>query len=105
ELAGAHGLPGKGPFAYEEGIHTPLLIRHPDVKGGQSCSALTSHIDIVPTLLAMAGVSDSRRGEFAGRDLPGKNLMPVIGGADSAVLPAARGGIVFTYRALPSPAP
>ena len=100
ELAGAHGLHGKGPFAYEEGIHIPLLIRHPDVKGGQSCRALTSHIDIVPTLLAMAGVSDSRRGEFAGRDLPGKNLMPVIGGADSADLHAAREGILFTYSAL-----
>jgi arylsulfatase len=69
ELAGAHGLHGKGPFAYEEGIHIPLMVAHPDVAGGQSCRALTSHIDMVPTLLSMAGVSGSQKGEFAGRDL------------------------------------
>jgi len=100
EMAGAHGLHGKGPFAYEENIHIPLIIRHPDVKGGQSCRALSSHIDIVPTLLAMAGASDSQRGEFAGRDLPGKNLMPVLGKPASANAHAAREGVLFTYSAL-----
>ena len=35
ELAGAHGVHGKGPLAYEEGIHIPLMIRHPDVSGGR----------------------------------------------------------------------
>jgi arylsulfatase len=100
EAAGAHGLHGKGPFAYEEGIHIPLLVSHPDVAGGQSCKALSSHIDIVPTLLAMAGVSDSQKGEFAGRELPGKNLMPVLGAAASAGVNAAREGILFTYSGL-----
>jgi len=100
ELAGAHGLHGKGPFAYEEGIHIPLLISHPDVKGGQSCGALSSHIDIVPTLLSMAGVSASRKGELAGRDLPGKDLLPVLGNPGSADLHAAREGILFTYSGL-----
>lgn len=100
ELAGAHGLHGKGPFAYEEGIHVPLIVAHPDVSGGQSCRALTSHIDIVPTLLSMAGVSESRRGELAGRDLPGKDLMPVLGNPASADLHAAREGILFTYSGL-----
>ena len=100
ELGGAHGLHGKGPFAYEEGIHIPLIVRHPDVSGGQSCRALTSHIDMVPTLLSMAGVSESNKGEFAGRDLPGKNLMPVLGTPATADLHAAREGILFTYSGL-----
>jgi arylsulfatase len=100
ELAGAHGLHGKGPFAYEEGIHIPLMISHPDVKGGQSCRALTSHIDMVPTLLSMAGASESQRGDFAGRDLPGKDLTPVLSNPGSADLHAARQGILFTYSAL-----
>jgi len=100
ELAGAHGLHGKGPFAYEEGIHIPLMIHHPDVKGGQSCKALSSHIDMVPTLLAMAGVSDSQKGDFAGRELPGKNLMGALGNPGSAELHAAREGILFTYSGL-----
>lgn len=100
EAAGAHGLHGKGPFAYEEGIHIPLIVSHPDVGGGQSCKALTSHVDIVPTLLAMAGVSADRRGEFAGRDLPGKDLTPVLGGASTQDVHAAREGVLFTYSGL-----
>ena len=102
ELAGAHGLHGKGPFAYEEGIHIPLMVHHPDVKGGQTCRALTSHIDMAPTLLAMAGASDAQRGYFAGRDLPGKNLMPVLGNPSAADVHAAREGILFTYSGLVS---
>ena len=100
EAAGAHGLHGKGPFAYEEGIHIPLIVSHPDVGGGQSCKALTSHVDIVPTLLAMAGVSADRRGEFAGRDLPGKDLTPLLGGASTQDVHAAREGVLFTYSGL-----
>jgi arylsulfatase len=100
EMAGAHGLHGKGPFAYEENIHIPLTISHPDVNGGQTSRALTSHIDIAPTLLALAGASDSQRGEFAGRDLPGKNLMPVLSNPGAADIHAAREGILFAYSAL-----
>jgi hypothetical protein len=48
----------------------------------------------------MAGVSDSQKGEFAGRELPGKNLMPVLGNAASADVHAARDGILFTYSGL-----
>lgn len=81
-------------------IHIPLIVSHPDVNGGQSCRALSSHIDIVPTLLSMAGVSASRKGELAGRDLPGKDLMPVLGNPGQADLHAAREGVLFTYSAL-----
>jgi len=61
EMAGAHGLRGKGPFAYEENVHLPFYAIHPDVKGGQDCSALTGHIDLVPTLLGIAGDRKSTR--------------------------------------------
>src|SRR5262249_18336739 len=40
------------------------------------------------------------RGEFAGRDLPGKNLMPVLGKPGSADVHAARAGILFVYSGL-----
>ncbi|WP_454175421.1 sulfatase-like hydrolase/transferase [Gordonia sputi] len=46
EMGGAHGLRGKGPFAYEECIHLPMHVRHPDVTGGQSMNAMTGHIDL-----------------------------------------------------------
>ena len=100
ELGGAHGLHGKGPFAYEEGIHIPLMISHPDVRGGQTTRALSSHIDIVPTLLSLAGVSDSNRGEFAGRQLPGRDLSPVLSNPGPATINAVRDGVLFTYSGL-----
>jgi arylsulfatase len=100
ELAGAHGLHGKGPMAYEENIHIPLMIHHPDVSGGQTCKALSSHIDVVPTVLSMAGMSADQRGQAAGRDLPGKDLAPVLGNPAGADVHAAREGVLFTYSAL-----
>jgi arylsulfatase len=100
EMAGAHGLRGKGPFAYEESIHIPFIVVHPDVNGGQTCNALSSHIDVTPTLLSLAGVSATRRSEFAGRDLPGKDLGPVLSNAKSAGVHAAHEAVLFTYSAL-----
>ena len=101
EMAGAHGgLRGKGPFAYEENIHLPFYIVHPDVRGGQECRALTAHIDVAPTLLAMAGVKPGRIGELAGRDLPGKDLTPLLTNPGGADLHAAREGVLFTYSGL-----
>lgn len=64
ELAGAHGMHGKGATAYREQNHVPMHVIHPDVAGGRSCSALTSHLDIVPTLISMAGGSDTQKSEL-----------------------------------------
>lgn len=100
EQAGAHGLHGKGPFAYRESIHLPFHVVHPDVRPGENCAALTSHIDIVPTLLAMAGVKPERAGELAGRELPGKNLMPLLSNPGAARLHAVRDTVLFTYSGL-----
>jgi arylsulfatase len=100
EMAGAHGLRGKGPFAYEESIHIPFTVVHPDIKDGQTCKALSSHIDVAPTLLSLAGASATRRSEAAGRDLPGKDLAPVLAKAAAADVHAARESVLFTYSAL-----
>jgi len=101
EMAGAHGgLRGKGPFAYEENIHLPLYIRHPDVRGGGACRALTAHIDIAPTLLAMAGVPSGQIGELAGRELSGKDLTPLLGSPGRADVNAVRSGVLYTYSGL-----
>jgi arylsulfatase len=101
EMAGAHGgMRGKGPFAYEENIHLPLFITHPDVRGGQECRALTAHIDMAPTLLSMAGIGPGRSGELAGRDLPGKDLTLLLNNPGSAGVNALREGVLFTYSGL-----
>lgn len=100
EMAGAHGLRGKGPFAYEDNIHLPFYVVHPDVKGGQDCRALSGHIDLVPTLLAMAGTEATKRAEFAGRALPGKDLSPLFTNPGGADLHAAREAVLYTYSCL-----
>ncbi|WP_428660233.1 sulfatase-like hydrolase/transferase [Reyranella sp.] len=102
EMAGSHGLRGKGPFAYAESNHLPFTVVHPDVKGGQSCRALSSHIDLVPTLLSFAGVTPDRTGELAGRELPGKDLSPLFSNPGTQAVDAARPATLFTYSGLAS---
>ncbi len=100
EMGGAHGLRGKGAFAYEESVHVPLYVVHPDVRGGQDCRALTSHLDLAPSLLAMVGLDKARRGEAAGRDLPGRDIGAALGNPKAAAVDAVRPSILFTYSGL-----
>jgi arylsulfatase A len=46
---------GKG-FLYEGGIRVPLIIHGPDIAAGREVSAPVSHVDLAPTLLALAGL-------------------------------------------------
>lgn len=102
EMAGAHGLRGKGPFAYRETTHLPLHIVHPDVTGGRQCRALSSHIDFVPTLLAFAGLRPDRMAEVAGRALPGQDLSSLLGNPESRAIDSVRDATLFTYSGLAS---
>jgi arylsulfatase len=54
----------------------------------------------VPTLLAMAGVGPEKSGTIAGRDLPGKSLLPVLDKPGTAALHAVRDSVLFTYSGL-----
>jgi arylsulfatase A-like enzyme len=100
EMAGAHGLRGKGPFAYQEAIHLPMHVIHPDIKGGQSLDALTSHIDLVPSLLSMAGVTPTAAAEYAGRELPGSDFSGAMSDPGRADKHAVRDSVLFTYSGL-----
>jgi arylsulfatase A-like enzyme len=90
DLLGAHGgLHQKWFNLYDEATRVPLSIAR---IGGQNTDARvvgapTSHVDLVPTLLAAAGVdvdavAETLRGSFSEvHPLPGRNLMPVVDGA------------------------
>jgi arylsulfatase A-like enzyme len=93
-------LHGKGSFAYEETVHLPFYLVHPDVRGGQDCRALTGHIDVVPTLLSIAGVAPEKSGEIAGRTLSGKDMSKVLTNPGAADVHALREAILFTYSGL-----
>lgn len=98
EMGGSHGLRGKGPFAYRESLNVPMYIVHPDFEGGKTCDALSSHIDIVPTLLSIAGVNDIA--EKAGRDLPGKDISSVLSSPENATKNSIRDAALFTYSGI-----
>lgn len=55
---GSHGLLGK-QNVYEHSMGAPLIFRGPGIPKGKSSEALTYLLDIVPTLLARAGLEDA----------------------------------------------
>ena len=78
ELLGSHGgLSGKGTTAYRQQNHVPMLIVHPDIKGGQRCRETTSHLDLVPTIVAMTGKSTAPVADTMAR-MKGKDLTPLL---------------------------
>ena len=57
ELLGDHGLLFKGPFMYDCLIKAPMIIRWPGViPSGSRYRQITEHVDIMPTILDLAGV-------------------------------------------------
>ena len=75
-FSGDHGL---GLHRFKQsiyGMHVPLLIDGPGVSGGRRTSAPVSHLDLYPTFLEFAGISQMP-------SLLGKSLWPVLAGADS----------------------
>ncbi len=56
ELLGDHGLLHKGPPPYRQLTEVPLLMRGPGIAEGEIVNALTSHIDLAPTILELADV-------------------------------------------------
>lgn len=55
DMLGAHRLTGKGPFMYEEVMTVPLIISGPGIRAGEVSETPMSHLDILPTMLGLAG--------------------------------------------------
>jgi arylsulfatase len=95
ERGGAHGMSGKGGDMYKETIRVPLIVRGAGISAGRATTSLAGAVDLAPTLLSLAGLSDAAR---ASRypDLHGVNLAPVF--ADPAARTERdRRGILFDY--------
>lgn len=98
EMRGAHGgLSNKGQNAYEEDNHVPFIIVHPGVKGGQICRAVTTHVDIVPTVLGLAGIPETKRNAIA-KDLVGKDITQLLADPERARANALRTGGLFAFN-------
>ncbi len=80
EMAGSHRLRTKGNFAYEEVMKVPLIVSWPGrIPAGVNTDALASNLDVMPTLLALAGVSCCSY-------LAGKDLSPILKDPGSATV-------------------
>ena len=66
EEFGQHGM-FKHNQLYDEVLHVPLIIRHPDRYGGERIAERVSLIDLAPTILEMLSISPSN--QFQGRSL------------------------------------
>jgi arylsulfatase A-like enzyme len=96
ELGGAHGgMLGKGADIYKETVRVPLIVRHPDVRSGSVTDALAGGIDLAPTLLGFAGLSDAERAQRY-PDLHGVDVRAAIADA-RARTPRDERGILFNY--------
>ncbi len=90
-LLGAHGgLFQKWHNAYEEALHVPLIIHSPRLFSvPKENSTLTSHVDIVPTLLGLAGINiddiqeELRKTHSEVHPFVGRNLAPSITGENT----------------------
>ena len=91
DMDGAHQLHAKGAVSYREQNHVPLVIAHPAHPGGRQCRAVTSHLDIAPTLVGLAGGKPVK-------GLPGKDFSRVLAAPEKAGLDAVRDGALFNYN-------
>ena len=97
DMDGAHMLHAKGTVSYREQNHVPLIIAHPAYSGGKKCRAVTSHLDIAPTVVALTGVAkDKWTGIIKG--LPGKNISGVLAAPEKAGINDIREGALFNYN-------
>jgi arylsulfatase A len=69
------GMKGRKGSVHEGGVRVPLFIKWPgQIPQGKSIDKITAHIDILPTLLEMCGIS-LPQDSFP---LDGKSLVPLI---------------------------
>jgi arylsulfatase A-like enzyme len=67
EAFGEHGHNGHGQSVYEEEIRVPLLFHWPERIAAMRVDESVHHVDLVPTVLAMAGIP--AESQFDGRSL------------------------------------
>lgn len=86
EMLGSHGgLFQKWYQAYEESIHVPFIIHNPVLfKEAKQTNLLTSHVDILPTILGLANIDPKeaqrklKSNHTEVHSLVGRDLSPII---------------------------
>jgi arylsulfatase len=97
DLDGAHRLHSKGATVYREQNNVPLIVVHPAHAGGKRCKAVTSHLDIAPTLVALTNASPEKKAVMV-KALPGKDFSAVLAAPEKAGHASVRDGTLFCYN-------
>lgn len=99
ELGGAHGTHGKGATAYNEQNHVPLVVSHPGYPEthGQQCAAVTTHLDLAPSLVTWTGV-DTKNQAAITQNLRGHDLTPLLQKGSSAGPDELRNGSLYCFN-------
>jgi choline-sulfatase len=87
ESAGAHGLWFKH-LMNEESVGVPFFVAGPGIAEGEAIDSPVSHIDLLPTILEWAGISD-----ISAQSSPGVSLL------DTASLTSASRPVMAEYHA------
>ncbi len=76
DMLGAHRLMSKGPVAYEEIAHVPLIVERPEgAEPGAVNQTLVSHVDLLPAMLELSGLD-------APPILEGRSIAPLLQGEE-----------------------
>ena len=97
DLDGAHRLHAKGATSYREQNHVPLIVVHPSVAGGKRCKAVTSHVDLAPTLVNLTNASAEKKSALT-KSLPGRDFSALLAAPDRNGCDAIRDGMLFCYN-------
>ena len=91
DLLGAHGgLIQKWCNAFDEATRVPFIVAGPGIEPGTSIDGPTSHVDVIPTLLGLAGIDVEQATATVAahhteaQPLPGRDLSSVIMGTAPA---------------------
>ncbi|MFG1420147.1 sulfatase-like hydrolase/transferase [Roseixanthobacter liquoris] len=99
ELGGNHQMRGKGNSTYRQQNHLPLMIVHPAYPGGVECKAVTSQVDLTPTLLALTGAGADVV-KKAAEGLKGRDFSHLLADPAKAAVDALRPAALFNYNML-----
>lgn len=97
DLDGAHRLHSKGATAYREQNNVPLIVVHPAYPGGKRCKAVTSHLDVAPTLVSLTNASPEKKAAITHKP-PGKDLAALLAAPEGSSSTEVRDGALFCYN-------
>ena len=81
-MQGSHSLHSKGPMMYDEICNVSLIVKAPGAPRGVVSQAVVSHVDILPTMLDLAGLD-------VPESLHGVSLVSALHDSDTSAREAA----------------